>query len=76
MQSLYNVVVDTCDLQCPQPMLATKKQLSGLTVGSIALIKAADPSFVLDLQVFVQQHNMCLVRSWQEQKIFYFEVRI
>ena len=44
-----NIEVDACGLQCPGPILKTKKTMEELSEGDVLSIKATDPGFKKDI---------------------------
>ena len=47
--------LDTRGLNCPLPILRTKKALTGLKAGEVLKIVATDPGSVKDFQTFCKQ---------------------
>ena len=47
--------LDVRGLNCPLPILRTKKSLTDMTTGQILKIMATDPGSVIDFQVFADQ---------------------
>jgi tRNA 2-thiouridine synthesizing protein A len=47
--------IDTRGLNCPLPILRTKKALARLTSGQILVVLTTDPHAVRDFQAFCQQ---------------------
>lgn len=55
--------VDARGLNCPLPILRTKKALSELTTGQIVRVLATDPGSVKDFQAFAKQTGNELVKQ-------------
>ena len=51
----FDAELDARGLNCPLPILRTKKKLSELTSGQVLKIDATDPSAVKDSQMFAKQ---------------------
>ena len=51
----FNRELDTRGLNCPLPILRTKKSLVDMISGQILKIVATDPGAVIDFQVFAEQ---------------------
>ncbi len=47
--------LDTRGLNCPLPILRTKKSLTDMTSGQVLKIRATDPGSVKDFQAFSRQ---------------------
>ncbi len=47
--------LDVRGLNCPLPILRTKKSLVDMTTGQVLKILATDPGSVIDFQVFADQ---------------------
>ncbi len=47
--------LDTRGLNCPLPILRTKKALTDMTSGQVLKVLATDPSAVKDFQAFAKQ---------------------
>ncbi len=51
----FDAELDARGLNCPLPILRTKKKLSELTSGQVLKIGTTDPSSVKDFQMFAKQ---------------------
>ena len=51
----FDVELDARGLNCPLPILRTKKMLNGMESGQILRIVATDPGSVRDFQAFSKQ---------------------
>lgn len=71
----FDQQLDTSALDCPQPLLETKKTLSKMQSGKILKIISTDSSLLLDLQVFAKQTGNRLLRSskHQEHLVFFLQ---
>jgi len=67
--------LDARNLNCPLPILRTKKSLKGLNAGDTLEILATDPGSVKDLQAFCAQTGNELVSSDENSGEFQFVVR-
>jgi len=61
----YHAVLDACGLDCPLPLLKTKKKLNELEKGAILYITATDPGAVPDFIAFADQTAHLLTRHWE-----------
>lgn len=67
--------LDTRGLNCPLPILQTKKALAALTAGQTLAIVATDPGSVKDMQAFCKQTGHELVTSSANDGEFEFLIR-
>jgi Predicted redox protein, regulator of disulfide bond formation len=67
--------LDARGLNCPLPILRTKKKISELTAGETLKVLATDPGSVKDMEAFCRQTGNELVMSMQESDCFTFVVR-
>ena len=59
----FSKELDARGLNCPLPILRTKKALAGMTSGDILKVIATDPGSVKDMQAFAKQTGNELVNS-------------
>jgi tRNA 2-thiouridine synthesizing protein A len=67
--------LDTRGLNCPLPILKTKRALTDMQAGQVLRITATDPGSVKDFQVFAKQTGNDLVSHSAENKEFQFFMR-
>ena len=67
--------LDARGLNCPLPILRTKKSLAGMQVGEILEITATDPGSMKDLDSFCSQTGNKLLSSLQQGSEFHFRIR-
>jgi len=67
--------VDARGLNCPLPILRTKKTLNGMTSGEVVRILATDPASVRDFQAFAKQTGNELVEHGEADGSFWFLMR-
>ena len=67
--------LDTRGLNCPLPILRTKKALGGIKSGQVLKIVATDPGSVKDFQAFSKQTGNSLLSSAVEKNEFVFFMR-
>ncbi|MEB4592015.1 sulfurtransferase TusA family protein [Candidatus Thiothrix sp. Deng01] len=67
--------LDARGLNCPLPILRTKKALNTLQAGETLQIHASDPGSVKDMQAFCQQTGNELVASGGVDGEFSFLIR-
>ena len=59
----YDKELDARGLNCPLPILRTKKALSDMSSGQVLKIMATDPGAVKDFQAFCKQTGNALLAS-------------
>ena len=67
--------LDARGMNCPLPILRTKKALSAMSTGETLAITSTDPGSVKDMQSFCKQTGNELVSSNADQGEFVFLVR-
>ena len=68
-------ILDARGLNCPLPILRTKKSLAGMQVGDILEITATDPGSMKDLDSFCSQTGNEMLSSQQQGGEFHFRIR-
>ena len=69
---LFDKELDTRGLNCPLPILRTKKSLTDLTSGQVLKVLATDPGSVKDFQAFSRQTGNELLASENANNEFIF----
>lgn len=67
--------LDARGLNCPLPILRTKKALNELESGQVLRVLATDPGSVRDFQAFCKQTGHVLLRSAEDGGQFLFMLR-
>ena len=67
--------LDARGLNCPLPILRTKKLLNDMSTGQILRILATDPGSVRDFEAFSRQTGNALLASSQVSGEFHFLMR-
>ena len=68
----FDKELDARGLNCPLPILRTKKSLNDMTSGQVLRVLATDPGAVKDFQAFSRQTGNELLSSETEQSEFVF----
>jgi len=68
----FDKELDARGLNCPLPILRTKKALTDMTSGQVLKITATDPGAVKDFQAFCKQTGNALLASDQANNEFVF----
>lgn len=67
--------LDTRGLNCPLPILRTKKALTDLSPGEVLKIVSTDPGAIKDFQAFAKQTGHDLVYAAEVNKEYLFLLR-
>ena len=67
--------VDARGLNCPLPVLRTKKTLKDLEPGDLLKLLATDPGSVLDMEAFCRQTGHRLLESQSVGEEFHFLIQ-
>jgi len=71
----YDLEVDARDLNCPLPILRTKKALSQLQSGQTLKVMSTDPGSQRDFEAFARQTGNELVSSSQSGEEWTFFIK-
>ena len=64
--------VDARGLNCPLPILRTKKALNDMASGQVLRILATDPASVRDFEAFARQTGNQLLQHGEQDGAFFF----
>ena len=67
--------IDARGLNCPLPILRTKKALNDMASGQMIRITATDPASVRDFQAFARQTGNELLEQGEEDGAFWFVLK-
>lgn len=67
--------LDARGLNCPLPILRTKKSLNDMVSGQVLKVMATDPGSVRDFQAFSKQTGNQLLSSTEDKGEFLFLMR-
>ena len=68
----FDKELDARGLNCPLPILRTKKALTDMQSGQVLKVLATDPGSVKDFQAFARQTQHALLQHGEAEKIFTF----
>lgn len=68
----FNRELDVKGLNCPLPILRTKKTLAEMESGQILRVLATDPGSLKDFPAFAKQTGNELVGQKEENRVFEF----
>ena len=71
----FDQELDARGLNCPLPILRTKKALNDMASGQIVRILATDPASVRDFQAFARQTGNELVEHGEQDGAFFFVMK-
>jgi tRNA 2-thiouridine synthesizing protein A len=71
----FHKELDARGLNCPLPILKTKKALAEMISGQVLRVIATDPGSVRDFQAFAKQTGNDLISNSEENKEFIFLMR-
>jgi len=71
----FDKELDARGLNCPLPILRTKKALTDMSSGQVLKIRATDPGSVKDFQAFSRQTGNTLLSSdtMQDEFVFFMQ---
>ena len=75
MNTETTATLDARDLNCPLPILRTKKALNGLQPGDTLLMVSSDPGSIKDIDAFCNQTGNELLENSTENGEFTFIIR-
>ena len=68
-------VLDTKGLNCPLPILHTRKKLQSVPIGEVLEVLSTDPASVADFQSFCRQTGNELVEHTSDEGVYVFKIR-
>lgn len=71
----FDKELDARGLNCPLPILRTKKSLAELSAGQTLRVSATDPGSVKDMQAFAKQTGNDLLSAQEGAGEFVFFIR-
>lgn len=72
---MADAVLDAKGMNCPLPILKTKKALQTMQPGGLLEVLATDPGSVADFESFCRQTGNQLVSSMKEGDVFKFVLK-
>jgi tRNA 2-thiouridine synthesizing protein A len=67
--------LDVKGLNCPLPILRTKKTLADMESGQVLRVLATDPGSLKDFPAFAKQTGNALVEQREENKVFEYYLK-
>ncbi|MCK4844535.1 MAG: sulfurtransferase TusA family protein [Candidatus Heimdallarchaeota archaeon] len=75
MECIITKTLDVKKLNCPLPILKTKKAMNDIEIGEYLEVLATDPGSVSDFQAWCNSTSHELVESYQENGIFKYIIK-
>ena len=75
MEYIITKTLDVKKLNCPLPILKTKKAINDIGIGEYLEVLATDPGSVSDFQAWCNSTSHELVESSQENGIFKYIIK-
>jgi tRNA 2-thiouridine synthesizing protein A len=72
---VFNAEVDAIGMNCPLPILRTKKTLATMQSGEVLKIKATDAGAAHDFPAFAKQTGNKLIASTTEGEVLVFYMK-
>lgn len=74
-QMRFDRELDVRGVNCPLPLLRTKKALATMESGLVLKVVATDPGSVIDLKVFTEQTGHVMLATEEEGPEYVFLIR-
>lgn len=71
----FNTELDARGLNCPLPILRTKKSMNGMAVGEVLKVVATDPGSVKDMEAYARQTGNEIVGTSESTGEFTFFIK-
>ena len=72
---MADLLLDTCGLNCPLPILKTKKSLREIAVGGTIEVLATDPASDTDFRAFCRSTGHPLLETNVENGVYRFVIQ-
>lgn len=70
-----NITLDVRKLNCPLPILKTRKAIKGMEDGHVLEVRATDPGSVKDMESFCSQTGNELLSSEEKNNEYIYFIR-
>ena len=71
----FNTELDARGLNCPLPILRTKKSMNGMAAGDVLKVVATDPGSVKDMEAYARQTGNEIVGNSEDAGEFTFFIK-
>mgnify|MGYP003433426840 FL=1 len=75
MNMEFNRDLDVKGLNCPLPILRTKKTLAEMESGQVLRVLATDPGYLKDFPAFAKQTGNELLAQKEENRVFEYYLK-
>ena len=72
---MSKTVLNVKGLNCPLPVLHTRKAMKNLSTGTVVEIHATDPASVRDFDAYCRVSGSDMLSQREEEGVFTFEIR-
>ena len=69
-------VLDAKGLNCPMPIIKTKKMIKSMATGQVLQVDSTDPGSVQDMEAFCRVTGNELLSSNESDNVFSFEIKV
>jgi tRNA 2-thiouridine synthesizing protein A len=68
-------LLDVKGLNCPLPVLRTKKAMKAVPKGQVLTVEATDPNTMRDIAALCEASGFALLSAQERDGVFVFEIR-
>jgi len=68
-------ILDARNLNCPLPIIRTKRAMATIDIGSVIEVWTTDPGSLADFPAWTELTGHELVASRQDHEVYIFEIR-
>ncbi len=68
-------ILDVKGLNCPLPVLRTKKAMKAVPKGQVLTVEATDPNTLRDIAALCEASGFALLSAQERDGVFVFEIR-
>lgn len=68
-------ILDVKGLNCPLPVLRTKKAMKAVPKGQVLTVEATDPATMRDIAALCEASGFALLSAQERDGVFVFEIR-
>ncbi len=70
--TVFDHDLDARGLNCPLPILQTKRELNRLNAGEVLRVRATDPHAEIDFLAFTEKTSHRMAAHWQQDGEYHF----
>ena len=72
---MADLLLDTCGLNCPLPILKTKKSMRDIAIGGTIEVLATDPASDTDFRAFCRSTGHPLLEAGSQDGVYRFVIQ-